>query len=205
MSETRCINDTDGDGNCHACVRNPQALCRVPVTGEPEYLARIDRTLDEILREQEPLPTEALTYKDVQDVLQRVYDEPYRDSAGNLPSLEHKYPDPLIEHKLDTETRADAKARLFAEQYAAYVNRLADGLGLPPKEYARGPRSYVQSDGRPYDTHDWRHFLNRWGTGVSGRRVPEIRVGVWRSTVEEMRVEGVKEAEARRALRILNQ
>lgn len=26
---TRCLNDTDGDGNCAACARNPQALCRV--------------------------------------------------------------------------------------------------------------------------------------------------------------------------------
>jgi hypothetical protein len=25
---TRCVNDTDGDGNCAACARNPQAPCR---------------------------------------------------------------------------------------------------------------------------------------------------------------------------------
>lgn len=25
-----CVNDTDGDGDCAACARNPQALCRQP-------------------------------------------------------------------------------------------------------------------------------------------------------------------------------
>lgn len=28
--ERRCVNDSDGDGNCAACARNPQALCRQP-------------------------------------------------------------------------------------------------------------------------------------------------------------------------------
>jgi hypothetical protein len=30
-TETRCINDTDGDGNCAACARNPYAPCRMVV------------------------------------------------------------------------------------------------------------------------------------------------------------------------------
>lgn len=29
-----CVNDTDGDGNCPACARNPEAPCRVSVNIE---------------------------------------------------------------------------------------------------------------------------------------------------------------------------
>lgn len=35
MSErTVCVNDTDGDGDCAACTRNPQAPCRVSARDE---------------------------------------------------------------------------------------------------------------------------------------------------------------------------
>jgi hypothetical protein len=29
-----CVNDTDGDGNCAACARNPEAPCRVSAREE---------------------------------------------------------------------------------------------------------------------------------------------------------------------------
>jgi hypothetical protein len=32
---SECVNDTDGDGNCAACARNPQAPCRRPKTARP--------------------------------------------------------------------------------------------------------------------------------------------------------------------------
>lgn len=41
-----CVNDTDGDGNCPACARNPEAPCRVSarrrivdlvLRNEPDY------------------------------------------------------------------------------------------------------------------------------------------------------------------------
>lgn len=32
---TRCVNDTDGDGNCAACARDPQAPCRQCVDCRP--------------------------------------------------------------------------------------------------------------------------------------------------------------------------
>lgn len=31
---TQCVNDTDGDGNCAACARDPKALCRQPIPAE---------------------------------------------------------------------------------------------------------------------------------------------------------------------------
>lgn len=41
---TRCVNDTDGDGNCAACARNPQAPCRQ--TPEERLLGAVVRGMD---------------------------------------------------------------------------------------------------------------------------------------------------------------
>ncbi|MBK3631594.1 hypothetical protein JHN52_01185 [Streptomyces sp. MBT97] len=39
----QCVNDTDGDGNCAACARNPEAFCRQPLTGRAASLAEADQ------------------------------------------------------------------------------------------------------------------------------------------------------------------
>lgn len=43
--ELRCVNDSDGDGDCAACARNPQALCRQP-TAEGQAVARAADLID---------------------------------------------------------------------------------------------------------------------------------------------------------------
>lgn len=171
MSETRCVRDTDGDGDCAACARNPHAPCRVPV----------------------------LTYEDVQNVLDKVYEEAYRDSLGNPP------PDIITEHKLDGETRAETKERLYAQQLREYRALMTSPVpALPPKTYHRGPRSYVQYDGKPYNTSNPRHFLNRYGMRLDGvKRWPELAVGVWKTTVETMMVESIRERQAVRTMNII--
>lgn len=45
MVHKRCVNDTDGDGDCAACARNPEALCR-QYTPEDEALLRAADLID---------------------------------------------------------------------------------------------------------------------------------------------------------------
>lgn len=40
--QRRCVNDSDGDGDCATCARDPQALCRQP-TAEGQAFARAAR------------------------------------------------------------------------------------------------------------------------------------------------------------------
>lgn len=39
MTETRCVNDTNGDGDCAACARNPNAPCRQPMVDQEALTA----------------------------------------------------------------------------------------------------------------------------------------------------------------------
>lgn len=43
--QKRCVNDSDGDGDCAACARNPDALCRQP-TVEGRVIARVADLID---------------------------------------------------------------------------------------------------------------------------------------------------------------
>lgn len=43
--QRRCVNDSDGDGDCATCARNPQALCRQP-TAEGQAFARAADLID---------------------------------------------------------------------------------------------------------------------------------------------------------------
>lgn len=43
--ERRCVNDSNGDGDCAACARNPQAFCRQP-TAEGQVFARAADLID---------------------------------------------------------------------------------------------------------------------------------------------------------------
>lgn len=43
--QKQCVNDSDGDGDCAACARNPEALCRQP-TLEGHAIARIAYLID---------------------------------------------------------------------------------------------------------------------------------------------------------------
>ncbi|MDX3314662.1 hypothetical protein P1S61_37545 [Streptomyces sp. ME08-AFT2] len=43
--QKQCVNDSDGDGDCAACARNPEALCRQP-TLEGHAIARIADLID---------------------------------------------------------------------------------------------------------------------------------------------------------------
>lgn len=43
--QKRCVNDSDGDGDCAACARNPDALCRQP-TPEGRAIARVANLID---------------------------------------------------------------------------------------------------------------------------------------------------------------
>lgn len=40
--ERKCVNDSDGDGDCAACARNPQALCRQPTTEGQAFVRAAD-------------------------------------------------------------------------------------------------------------------------------------------------------------------
>ncbi|MFF9268606.1 hypothetical protein [Streptomyces rochei] len=62
-----CVNDRDGDGNCPACARNPEAACRMPARQAVHHLFengltsyRLDRFLDayahELAEKQRALP-----------------------------------------------------------------------------------------------------------------------------------------------------
>ncbi|MFF9525382.1 hypothetical protein ACF1DV_25885 [Streptomyces achromogenes] len=39
-----CLNDTDGDGDCAACARNPRASCRVSARDAVHHLFESGRT-----------------------------------------------------------------------------------------------------------------------------------------------------------------
>ena len=43
--QKQCVNDSDGDGDCAACARNPEALCRQP-TLEGRAVARVADLID---------------------------------------------------------------------------------------------------------------------------------------------------------------
>lgn len=48
---TRCVNDTNGDGDCAACAHNPNALCRQPVEGPPDGITDLDPMVEKLLAE----------------------------------------------------------------------------------------------------------------------------------------------------------
>lgn len=41
----RCVNDSDGDGDCAACARNPDAPCRQPIPAE-QLIASVAGLID---------------------------------------------------------------------------------------------------------------------------------------------------------------
>lgn len=107
-------------------------------------------------------------------------------------------PDVFEENRRRDETRQQTKARLMAE---LYKRDLPDGK---PSKYV-WVREFVQGlgGGLPYDTHNPLHFCNRYGMKPESL-APVVRVGLKRSTVEEMGKRSMIESSARECLRILS-
>lgn len=138
-----------------------------------------------------------ITADQVSALMDRVYHEPYRDSSGRYATeiVGQRTADAIQEIQMVTaddvfegarllgETRAQAKERLFRRQY---VGR---------------QREYMQVDGKPYSTHDWRHFYSRYGTPHR----PGIILGVYAETPETMMRVCAAERSATIALRLLGQ
>lgn len=132
----------------------------------------------ELMPENTGVGTDLPTYDDLQELLDRVYDNPYGDQIEAA-----RWPD---------ETRAEAKARLMKAVYDADMR----------KKYAVMPKGFVQTDGRPYSTHNPFHFSNRYGMLPP---VNTYRVGVFKGTPDEMMRHEARENGARLALRLLSQ
>lgn len=118
------------------------------------------------------------TYDDFMDTLDSVYANPYGDRIEAA-----RWPD---------ETRAEAKRRLMREVHDADMRA----------KYHSRPREFVQVDGKPYDTNNVWHYINRYGMGGSGK-VPSYTVGVYKDTPRRMMVEAARECDAKRALLLL--
>lgn len=126
---------------------------------------------------------EGFTYEGFMDLMDRVY-----EGAGDRIEMA-RWPD---------ETRTEAKRRLMREVYAADMRAK---YHMPPKEFVQGA-----GQGLPYNTHNWVHFLNRYGSSPNstGAREPSYRVGVYKDTPRRMMVEAAGECEAKRALQLLS-
>jgi hypothetical protein len=95
--------------------------------------------------------------------------------------------------------------RVWRAPYKDSLGRTTDHIEHASRYHGR-QRAYVQSDGLPYNTHNWGHFLNRYGSMSDGpHKVSTYLVGVWKSTVEDMTVEAHRDVEARMALRLMGQ
>lgn len=119
------------------------------------------------------------SYDDLQDLLDRVYDNPYGDRIEAA-----RWPD---------ETRAEAKRRLM---HAVYDADMRKKYAVPPKEFVQGA-----GVGLPYSTHNPLHFVNRYGMG--GPKFETIRVGIFKDTPAEMMRHEARENGARLSLRLL--
>lgn len=132
----------------------------------------------ELMPENTGVGTDLPTYDDLQELLDRVYDNPYGDQIEAA-----RWPD---------ETRAEAKRRLMHGVYEADMRA----------KYHSRPKEFVQVDGKPYNTNNPWHFTNRYGMGMGA---PSYRVGVFKATPDEMMRHEARENGARLALRLLSQ
>jgi len=148
---------------------------------------RLPGDATESVGKDEGTSSPGLTYEDLTDLLERVYDDPYRDSWGN------QLGDQIEAARWPDETRGEVKRRLMRGVYEADLRA----------KYHKAPRGFVQIDGKPYSTHDPFHFVNRYGMGGSVR-AQEIRLGVFKATPEAMMRHEAAENGARLTLRLLS-
>lgn len=159
-------------------------------------LFEVSRVPDEIMprMQREPL-SEGLTHESLMELLQRVADQPYGPFGAA--------PDDWFEGvRHEGETRSGTKTRVMLEEYSR------QGFGIKDRDlwqlraaYAR-VYQFVQLDGRPYSTHNWQHFYNRYGTG-GPHRAPVYMIGLRKDTLAEMARLCAAESEALRTLQIL--
>lgn len=162
----------------------------------------------------QPLSDRALAYEDLMALLQRIEDAPAWGEPDPVhPNVAKAYreilaeghesaPDVFEGGRRAGETRRQAKTRIMLEAYARDGGQIQDADLWKLRAQYVYVRSYVQGRGQGmrYDTNNWVHFYNRYGMGG---RDPEIMVGLWKSTVEEMGRMSMIEGQSRWALRLL--
>lgn len=122
-----------------------------------------------------------------------------RTGRMNVPPVPARVTAPSYEHLVAL------MERVYESPYTDLYGRTADEIREASIYHGRR-REYVQTDGKPYNTHDWAHYLNRYGSRNDGpHRAPTYLVGVLKTTVEEMGRKAMMDVEARRTLRILGE
>jgi hypothetical protein len=146
--------------------------------------------------EPQPISQRAMVYEDLMALLRRVEEQPY----GWEPEIVH--PDVFEERRREGETRAQAKTRIMLESYSLEGRPIRDSDLWRLRSQYVWIKSYVQGRGQGmrYDTDNWVHFYNRYGMGGTD---PEITVGLWKSTVEEMGRMSMIESQSLWAMRLL--
>lgn len=155
----------------------------------------VDRVPDELLpRAQREALSEGLTHESLMELLRRVEEQPYGPFGAA--------PDDWFEGaRHEGETRSGAKSRIMLKEYSRQGFGIKDhDLWQLRAAYAR-VYQFVQSDGRPYSTHNWQHFYNRYG--ADGRRIPVYMIGLRVDTVEEMGRMSMIESQSLWAMRLL--
>ena len=140
--------------------------------------------------------SEGPTYEGLMEVLRRVEAQPY----GPLGAA----PDDWFEGvRGEGETRGQTKSRVMLEEMSqrGFPIRDAD-LWKLRAAYVR-VYQFVQGYGQglPYNTHNWAHFYNRYGSGRA--KDPVYMIGLRVDTVEEMGRAGMIESQSRETLRLL--
>jgi len=192
---TYCVNDTDGDGNCAACARNPQAPCRVPRKSAPsnqthaewarEYWKRYDEASDE-----RPAPT----FPPAPDVF-----ESGRRAGESRPQAKSRiYADFLKWATEKPVRRRLPEDVLEAGMYETY--RLPEQYATMPKEYVQG----YHGGGRPYNTHNAFHFTMRYGMGNQPPSWKRVWLGVFADTPRRMAEVEAQQRAVRGSLRLLS-
>jgi hypothetical protein len=181
-----------------------------------EALLAMTEVPKELIPHKVPGNDRPLTYEDLVSLLDKVYESPYgapdvfeesrrtvcvndTDGDGDCASCARYGDESPCRQR---ETRGQAKTRVMLEHYALEGRpaRHADMWALRAQYVSM--KEYVQSDGRPYSTHNPAHFTNRYGMG--GTRIPVIQLGVYKGTPEAMMRYEAAENGARLALRLLS-
>jgi len=204
---TRCVRDTDGDGNCAACAHNPEAPCRVPVPDVLEGARRADETRAEAKvrthREYNGWTELGMT-PPAED-----YERWSREWSERFGGEGEQRPEPTT-HISSERTRIhresirinDQVKPVTYDEVVEFMSRISrpdhrDSWGNTPGDikrwnlalhplhhipvaYHMRPKEFMQGvgGGLPYSTRSLAHFSMRYGTPHR----PGIRVGVLRAT-----------------------
>jgi len=199
------VYDTDGDGDCAACARNPEALCRVPVPNGWTELGMTSPTDDysKWAREwtqryggaEEPRPTPDIL---ISSERTKIHQESIRINDQAKPVTYDEVVELLS--RVSREPWRDSMSNTPDEMRG--WNLAIHPLTHVPVPYHRRPREFMQCEGGglPYNTHNPWHFQMRYGMPYR----PGIRVGIRRRTPRLMAEHQASEKAAMDAIRLLS-